>query len=67
MKKLGITDDAQSRSAKNEEEWEKELEAELQDYEVVADDDNSGSGARVHRSNKSKHVEDIPDVEDDLK
>lgn len=46
-----------------EEEWEKELEAELQDYEVVADSD----GQNTHSSNWENQIEEMLDDETDLK
>ncbi|XP_046984757.1 synapse-associated protein 1-like isoform X2 [Schistocerca americana] len=57
MKKLGMDPD------KRNEEWEKELEAELQDYEVVADGDSQQD------SNWENQIEEMLDAEDttDLK
>lgn len=46
-----------------EEDWEKELEAELQDYEVVADNDSQNT----HSSNWENQIEDMLDDETDLK
>ncbi|XP_067013012.1 synapse-associated protein 1 isoform X2 [Anabrus simplex] len=58
MKKLGMDPDK-----RNEEEWEKELEAELQDYEVVADGDSQQD------PNWENQIQDLLDAEDtcDLK
>ncbi|XP_055607569.1 synapse-associated protein of 47 kDa isoform X3 [Uranotaenia lowii] len=67
MKKLGIDSLAKQAnesigndSEKTEEQWEKDLEAELQDYEVV----NDGSG---RNSNWEKDVDELLDDEPDLK
>ncbi|XP_069695989.1 synapse-associated protein 1 isoform X2 [Periplaneta americana] len=58
MKKLGMDPPAN----KNEEEWEKELEAELQDYEVVAD------GNTNQDSNWESQIQEMLDAEEtDLK
>lgn len=46
-----------------EEEWEKELEAELQDYEVVADND----GQNTNSNNWENQIEEMLDDETDLK
>lgn len=57
MKKLGM-----DPAKRNEEEWEKELEAELQDYEVVAD------GNTHQDSNWESQIEEMLDAEEtDLK
>nr|CAD7457357.1 unnamed protein product [Timema tahoe] len=54
MKKLGMDPDK-----RNEEEWEKELEAELQDYEVVADGDGN-----IHQdSNWENQIDELLDGE----
>nr|CAD7430816.1 unnamed protein product [Timema monikensis] len=54
MKKLGMDPDK-----RNEEEWEKELEAELQDYEVVAD----GEGNIHQDSNWENQIDELLDAE----
>ncbi|XP_058449968.1 synapse-associated protein of 47 kDa isoform X3 [Malaya genurostris] len=67
MKKLGIDTLAkqanesisQNQTGKSEEQWEKDLEAELQDYEVV----NDGTD----RTNWEKDVDELLDDETDLK
>lgn len=46
-----------------EEEWEKELEAELQDYEVVSEHKSSSS----KNDNWEQDMDDILDDEEDLK
>lgn len=57
MKKLGM-----DPANRNEEEWEKELEAELQDYEVVAD------GNSHQDSNWESQIQEMLDAEEtDLK
>lgn len=57
MRKLGM-----DPAKRNEEEWEKELEAELQDYEVVAD------GNSHQDSNWESEVQEMLDAEEtDLK
>ncbi|XP_052868081.1 synapse-associated protein of 47 kDa isoform X1 [Anopheles cruzii] len=68
MKKLGIDSLAQQAnesigqdSVKSEEQWEKDLEAELQDYELV----NDGSNER--NTNWEKDVDELLDDETDLK
>lgn len=45
----------------SEEEWERELEAELQDYEVVGENSNSKN------DNWEKEIDEIIDDEEDLK
>ncbi|KAK3926214.1 Synapse-associated protein of 47 kDa, partial [Frankliniella fusca] len=57
MRKLGL------EPLPKEEDWEKELEAELQDYEVVADNDGQNS----HSNNWEHQIEDMLDDETDLK
>ncbi|XP_062555829.1 synapse-associated protein of 47 kDa isoform X2 [Armigeres subalbatus] len=66
MKKLGIdtlvkqaSESIGKSSEKSEEQWEKDLEAELQDYEVVNDGND--------RSNWEKDVDELLDDETDLK
>ncbi|XP_058821816.1 synapse-associated protein of 47 kDa isoform X4 [Topomyia yanbarensis] len=67
MKKLGIDTLAkqanesisQNQTGKSEEQWEKDLEAELQDYEMV----NDGTD----RANWEKDVDELLDDETDLK
>nr|XP_049462830.1 synapse-associated protein of 47 kDa isoform X3 [Anopheles coluzzii]XP_049462831.1 synapse-associated protein of 47 kDa isoform X3 [Anopheles coluzzii]XP_049462832.1 synapse-associated protein of 47 kDa isoform X3 [Anopheles coluzzii]XP_049462833.1 synapse-associated protein of 47 kDa isoform X3 [Anopheles coluzzii] len=68
MKKLGIDSLAQQANEsigleheKSEEQWEKDLEAELQDYELV----NDGSNER--NSNWEKDVDELLEDEADLK
>ncbi|XP_050069556.1 synapse-associated protein of 47 kDa isoform X4 [Anopheles maculipalpis] len=68
MKKLGIDSLAQQanesiglETEKSEEQWEKDLEAELQDYELV----NDGSNER--NSNWEKDVDELLEDETDLK
>ncbi|XP_052890687.1 synapse-associated protein of 47 kDa isoform X1 [Anopheles moucheti] len=68
MKKLGIDSLAQQanesiglESEKSEEQWEKDLEAELQDYELV----NDGSNER--NTNWEKDVDELLEDEADLK
>uniref|UniRef100_A0A336K1Y7 CSON011066 protein n=1 Tax=Culicoides sonorensis TaxID=179676 RepID=A0A336K1Y7_CULSO len=58
MKKLGIDSLAKQalETNKNEEQWEKDLEAELQDYEVVNDGND--------KVNWEKDVEELLDEED---
>ncbi|KRF82901.1 synapse-associated protein of 47 kDa isoform X4 [Drosophila virilis] len=57
MRKLGIDSmTQQALAASDEEQWEKDLEAELKDYEVV-DEGGTGGG-------RSKHMVE-PDLEDD--
>lgn len=57
MRKLGL------EPPPKEEEWEKELEAELQDYEVVADND----GQNTSSSNWENQIEEMLDDDADLK
>ncbi|XP_062712105.1 synapse-associated protein of 47 kDa isoform X3 [Aedes albopictus] len=66
MKKLGIdtlvkqaSEGIGNAAEKSEEQWEKDLEAELQDYEVVNDGND--------RSNWEKDVDELLDDETDLK
>ncbi|XP_055643866.1 synapse-associated protein of 47 kDa isoform X3 [Toxorhynchites rutilus septentrionalis] len=66
MKKLGIdtlikqaNESIRNVTGKSEEQWEKDLEAELQDYEVVNDGND--------RNNWEKDVDELLDDETDLK
>ncbi|XP_021712481.1 synapse-associated protein of 47 kDa isoform X4 [Aedes aegypti] len=66
MKKLGIdtlvkqaSESIGNATEKSEEQWEKDLEAELQDYEVVNDGND--------RTNWEKDVDELLDDETDLK
>uniref|UniRef100_A0A182Q3J9 BSD domain-containing protein n=1 Tax=Anopheles farauti TaxID=69004 RepID=A0A182Q3J9_9DIPT len=68
MKKLGIDSLAQQanesiglENEKSEEQWEKDLEAELQDYELVNDGNNE------RNTNWEKDVDELLDDETDLK
>ncbi|XP_053671037.1 synapse-associated protein of 47 kDa [Anopheles nili] len=68
MKKLGIDSLAQQANEsigledeKSEEQWEKDLEAELQDYELVND------GVNERNTNWEKDVDELLDDETDLK
>ncbi|RZF34920.1 hypothetical protein LSTR_LSTR011414 [Laodelphax striatellus] len=62
MKKLGMD----PTPVNAEEEWEKELEAELQEYEVVADDANAKKQKNIMNS-WNKKIDDDLEHEEDLK
>ncbi|KAH8383094.1 hypothetical protein KR009_006764 [Drosophila setifemur] len=65
MRKLGIDSMTQQALAPtDEEQWEKDLEAELKDYEVV-DDGGTGGGSRKGRRAKDKHDADEADGDED--